>query len=151
MRRTLILMAAVVALAADAPNDKASMNMKDFWALQGTWKLVKWYTGTKGESLRGVEAHLLVIRGNEMKHTLSGSSSPFRTTFTLDATSTPKHLDSKTDRSEEVEHHIYELDGDTLKINYHTTSVGKDYPKDFKPYPLCNLRVYARVKVNRRR
>jgi uncharacterized protein (TIGR03067 family) len=124
----ILVLAAGLMLAADAAKDDATK--KDMDKFQGTWTAVEaMRDGEKvsDEELKGLK---LTVEGN--KRTLKqGDNVRAKSTFKLDATKSPKHIDitlEAPDGTSMTFHGIYEIDGDTQKM---CLALGGDRPKDF--------------------
>jgi uncharacterized protein (TIGR03067 family) len=110
MWRTLILAAAVAAVAAD---DEA--NKKDLDRMQGSWKVTSLLDSGKEMPAAEVEKMRMEIAGNKMSIYV-GTEKVSNVTFTIDAAKKPGHIDLRSDREKGTVHGIYQIDGDTLKM-----------------------------------
>jgi uncharacterized protein (TIGR03067 family) len=112
-------------LLAAAPAD----NERD--KLQGTWQVAGMEQGGKKVPAGELAQMKVVIRGNELTG-LEGGQVRERFTFTLDATKTPKTIDTTAVEGPakgETARGIYELTGDTLRIC--VSEKGKERPSEF--------------------
>jgi uncharacterized protein (TIGR03067 family) len=125
----VLLMVVLVALGADAKDDVAK---KDLEALQGTWTVEHLEIGGKKVSDDSVKAagSKVVFKDSTMTVYLHGENKKpaYEATIQLDPTTRPPNIDT-TDDKKQVEHGIYELSGETLKLC--TAPPGADRPKEF--------------------
>lgn len=129
--RLLTVVALALLLGADNPQDPASK--KDLEAMQGTWTLVSATKDGQALPADAVKKTTIVIKGDTFRFPGSAEDATSREgTFTLDATKTPRQMDS-TSTKKEVMLGIYELDGDRYKVCF--APAGKPRPREFASKP----------------
>jgi uncharacterized protein (TIGR03067 family) len=115
MTHTLLIWAALLPAAADAPTTDA--NAKDLAKMQGEWMVASITMG--GRKLSDDEAQTLFRTVASNKYTIFNFNKPIsKGTFKIDATKTPKTIDSTPGgpaKSPPILG-IYEFAGDSLKI-----------------------------------
>ena len=104
--RCLLLLAAGLLIAADAPDDKAKQELAKF---QGEWTvtLVE-YDGNKTAE-ENLNNQVVKIKGDK------ASLNQLKLTFKIDPTTTPRLIDVTLDMGQAYEG-IYAFEGDTLKV-----------------------------------
>jgi uncharacterized protein (TIGR03067 family) len=110
-------------------NTEDSATEKDLEGLQGMWSLVS--AMEDGNSLAGdkVKETTIVIKDNTFRFPLLAEDATSNAgTFKLDATKTPKQMDTVS-TEKEVMLGIYELEGDSYKVCF--APVGKPRPSEF--------------------
>jgi uncharacterized protein (TIGR03067 family) len=121
--RSLILVAALAAVAAD------DANKKDLARMQGTWKVKSLTEGSKEAPAEEVAKMKFVIDGNKMT-VYAGETKAVELTVKLDASKNPAAIDLRNDEQKETMLAIYQLGGDTLKIC--GDRPGKERPTEFE-------------------
>jgi uncharacterized protein (TIGR03067 family) len=121
MHRTLVLTAAVLAVAPAATDDA---NKKELEALQGTWDEQSIKSNGREEVVRPFTGRL-IIAGNRLTYIIHPGE--FQATFKIDATRRPVAIDAIGKEWGLVG--IYQVNGDTLKICYDPGQ--KTRPKEF--------------------
>jgi uncharacterized protein (TIGR03067 family) len=140
-RRSLILLAAVVAVAAEGKDD---VNARDLKALQGSWQMKKGVHGGTEATAAQAARIKLVISGKTFDFLLADGSSVDKAAFDLDAGQRPARIDLK--KGDKTAKGIYLLDGDTLKLC--VGRPGTERPREFAS-PAGSptvFTVYQRVK-----
>jgi uncharacterized protein (TIGR03067 family) len=110
-------------------NTEDSAAKKDLEGLQGTWSLVS--ALEDGNSLAGdkVKETTIIIKDDTFRFPqLAEDATSKAGTFNLDATKTPKQMDTIS-TEKEVMLGIYELEGDSYKVCF--APVGKPRPSEF--------------------
>ncbi len=140
--QTLLAIAALLYLAADAKDDAIKKELDKF---EGAWQLISAETDGKKTPEETVKLIKVVIKGN--KHTVyRGEEAIVKDVpFQIDPTKDPKTVDDTLPDGRMI-HGIYKLDGDTL-----TSCVGavdKERPTEFtaKAGTGQTLRVFKRDK-----
>jgi uncharacterized protein (TIGR03067 family) len=128
MKARLLMIAALgLLLGADNPQDAASK--KDLERMQGTWKLVSAIQDGTALSEDKVKQTTIVIKDDTFRFPgLAEDATSREGTFKLDATKSPKEMDTISTKKE-VMLGIYELDGDRYKVCFAPT--GKPRPSEF--------------------
>jgi uncharacterized protein (TIGR03067 family) len=124
----VLVLAAGLVLAADAPKDTAKKDLDKF---QGTWTVVSVENSGQEMPADAVKELRLVIKGNERMMKM-GDEVRARSTFKLDPSKSPKEIDltlQEGDMKGMTFKGIYEIDGDTQKVCLNIE--GGDRPKDF--------------------
>jgi uncharacterized protein (TIGR03067 family) len=142
MWRLLVLAAAVLAMAADAPKDDA--NKKDLERLQGTWQLAVVKDDGKEASEEAVGGPLrcrVAFSGKKMFYAIPPGVA--EGTFQIDNKQEPATLDVRFEDGVGL-CGIYEVKRDTLRICF-TDKKGKERPREFdakkgSPYTLWVLK-----------
>jgi uncharacterized protein (TIGR03067 family) len=146
MRRVLVLTAAVVALAADPPEDHA--NKKDLTRLQGVWQLRHTKEDGEDSAMPSGAWVDIVISGSKFALVL-GHIAAVSGSLTLDATKEPPAIDVAFEQDKVFLCGIYEVKEGTLRICF-TDKKGKQRPKEFdakkgSPYTLWVLKRKERL------
>lgn len=129
--RLLTVVSLGLLLGADNPQDPASK--KDLKGMQGTWTLVPATKDGKALPEDEVKKTTIVIKDDTFRFPGSAEYATSREgTFTLDATKTPKQMDS-TSTKKEVMLGIYGLDGDRYTVCF--APAGKPRPREFASKP----------------
>jgi uncharacterized protein (TIGR03067 family) len=139
--RTLIVVAALSFVAADAADDASK---KDLEKLQGTWQLQSaTRDGVAAPAEEGPKIKL-TFKGNKL--TLLEGERPYNATVMLDATRKPATINFVLEDGKQTVKGIYLLDGDTLKMC--TGAPGNERPREFasKAGTDVSLTVYKREK-----
>jgi uncharacterized protein (TIGR03067 family) len=107
-----LLMVSSVAPLGKA-DEKDDLIKKETAALQGTWLLES--AERRGEAFpeKFVESFKFIIDGNKLTIVMPGNE--LKSTFTIDPTKKPKHIDVTTE-NKVVSPGIYSLEKDTLKV-----------------------------------
>jgi uncharacterized protein (TIGR03067 family) len=125
----LSLALVIVAYVAAGQEDKAK---EDKQKLQGTWKLISFEIGGKGDDDTKDENRELVIDGDKITVKNEGKEVE-QDRFVLDPTKKPKSIEVTTltgDEKDKKRLGIYELEGDNLKICI--DEKGEARPAEFK-------------------
>jgi uncharacterized protein (TIGR03067 family) len=145
MKARLLMIAALgLLLGADNPQDPASK--KDLEGMQGTWKLVSAMQDGTALSEDKVKQTTIVIKDDTFHFPgLAEDATSREGTFKLDATKSPKEMDTISTKKE-VMLGIYELDADGYKVCF--APAGKPRPSEFasKPGTGYILQVWQRQK-----
>jgi uncharacterized protein (TIGR03067 family) len=142
-RRTLIVLAAVLALAADDAK-------QDLGRMQGTWVVVAAESNGKqapADDLKKSDLRL-TIKGNRFAYQ-AGNNTLLEGTLSIDPGKKPKTLDAKgtsPDGKVTATVGIYRFDGDKLQVCF--VPAGHPRPKEFKAAPDsgASIIVYQRAK-----
>jgi uncharacterized protein (TIGR03067 family) len=145
MSRVLLSVLLLVGLGADAKEDAAK---KDLEAMQGTWTIEHLEIGGKkvpDESVKAAGSRV-VFKDTTMTVYLHGDNKKpaYEATIQLDPTTKPPSIDT-TDDKKQVEHGIYELSGETLKLC--TAPPGADRPKEFNSKLTAKTALWVLKKV----
>jgi uncharacterized protein (TIGR03067 family) len=138
-RRSLVLLAAVVVVAAEGKDDASA---KDLKALQGTWQMQKGVQGGNEAPAARATRIKLVVTGNTFE--LFDGSGSDKTTAELDGGRKPARIDLK--KGDKTAKGIYQLEGDTLTLCL--GRVGAERPTEFasRAGTPTALMVFQRVK-----
>jgi uncharacterized protein (TIGR03067 family) len=126
-----ISIVATLTLAAALGDD--NQPNKEAQKIQGSWKLVKFDTPPERRPPEEFVAKARLVFNNKRLITRIGTDVVDETTFTIDATKTPKWLDTVSTVGRlkgKVAKGIYELNGDDLKICIGPP--GQQRPTEFK-------------------
>jgi uncharacterized protein (TIGR03067 family) len=145
--RALIPLAAALILTVDARGDDKSN--EDGEKLVGTWACASGVNDGKALGEETVQKVRLTLTKDGGYKTERGKQVLFDSTYKIDASKRPKHIDLIGTEGENVgkaAQGIYVLEGDTLKICY--TMPGKERPKEFESTPGsgATLVVWKRLK-----
>lgn len=127
-RHLLMVLAAGLLLAADAPKDDGAK--KELKAFTGTWQAVSVERDGKEAPKEEVAKMKLIVKGN--RYTFHSGGQTISGTHRLDPAKDPKQIDamrSKGPDAGETLKGIYTLEGDTFKVCF--AAAGKDRPTEF--------------------
>ncbi len=131
---SVVLLAALAAVAAPLPFPKKPRESSDLQALQGEWVAVRRVTAGNPSALNG---QTMTVRGDRMTFFVDGD---MRTAWeiTLDPKQSPRAMDRRRVASKSADGRavtlltIYQLDGDTLTTSYVTAGGAATRPTDFE-------------------
>jgi uncharacterized protein (TIGR03067 family) len=110
-------------------NPVDSATKKDFQGLQGTWRLISAMADGKSLAEDKVKQTTIVIKEDSFRFPQLAEDATSRAgTLKLDATKTPKQMDTVS-TEKEVMLGIYELEGNAYKVCFAPT--GKPRPSEF--------------------
>lgn len=147
---SLVVLTGAAVVCAEPPREPSAAE-KEVKRLEGTWKLKSLFRrgaqsdgepehdAAEDEPYKGME---LIVKGNKWTNARNGKEGRTRE-FVVDPGKSPKTLALKNEKH--TDHHLYILEGDTLKVLMGVSGFAGRPPKDWDDRR-ANLYVWERVK-----